>query len=78
MSRRLPQGFSKGGMGCVIGCDAVNISYLYHKKQDCVKAGFRRPLQLPDVLGLQLFQAQSALPEECIQTGVDEALVALV
>ena len=50
MSRRLPQGFSKGGMGCVIGCDAVNISYLYHKEQDCVKAGFRRPLQFPDVL----------------------------
>ena len=41
-------------MGCVIGCDAVNISYLYHKKQDRVKAGFRRPLQLPDVLDAPL------------------------
>ena len=41
-------------MGCVIGCDAVNISYLYHKEQDCVKAGFRRPLQLPDVLDAPL------------------------
>ena len=54
MGRRLPQGFSKGGMGYVIGCDAVNISYLYHKEQDCVKAGFRSPLQLPDVLDAPL------------------------
>ena len=37
-----------------------------------------RLVQFSDVLGLQLFQAQSALPEECIQPGVDEALVALV
>lgn len=35
-------------------------------------------VQLPDVLGLQFLQSQSTLPEECVQSGIDEALVTLV
>ena len=49
MGRRFPQGFAEGGMGGVIGCDALNIFYLYHKKQGRVKAALRRPLKLPDM-----------------------------
>ena len=40
---------AEGGMGGVIGCDALNIFYLYHKKQGRVKAALRRPLKLPDM-----------------------------